>query len=178
MRKLFFPLLCMGVLVAPIGAFAHGGVEKIVGDTMVFLNQTPLAPFVGEQVHLPFVLTNNKNNTPLNNIPVEVTVTDTYLGDESKDKLLYTTTMSTDVNGVLDFSYTFPRENYFDIDLHFTDSTGSPQETGFLVQARDKVPSAVPLKREALFFVLGMIVGSLGIFLYEARKASFSKVST
>ena len=150
-------------LSAPALVFAHGGVEKTVGTTMVFLNQTPLSPFVGEQVHLPFVFTDEKSNNPLVNIPVIVTVTDTFLGDETKDKIIYSNTMSTDVNGVLDFMYTFHKENYFDIDLHFKDAAGNDQETGFLVQAREIQKPYSLSPQNMLFFVLGALL-VLGIF--------------
>ncbi len=152
-------------LLFPIFAFAHGGVEKIVGNTIVFLNQTPLAPFVGEQVHLPFVFTDQKTNLPLSHIPVTLTVTDTFLGDETKDKIIYSTTSNTDVNGLLDFSYTFHKENYFDIDLHFADSSGKDQETGFLVQARTSSVLTKPL----FFFGLGILCGFF--FFYRKRVA-------
>ena len=169
-RNLFIALLCAGMFAGPISAFAHGGVEKVVGDTIVFLNQTPLSPFVGEQVHLPFVFTNDKTDAPLSNLPVEVTVTDTFLGDESKDKIIYSSQGKTDVNGVLDFSYTFSRENYFDIDLHFADASGMQQETGFLVQARERADHQALMRREFVFLVSGIIIGVLVAQPYSSKK--------
>ncbi|MCE9643039.1 MAG: hypothetical protein K8Q97_01795 [Candidatus Andersenbacteria bacterium] len=169
-RNLFIALVCAGIFAGPISAFAHGGVEKVVGDTIIFLNQTPLSPFVGEQVHLPFVFTNSKTDAPLSNLPVEVTVTDTFLGDESKDTIIYSAQATTDVNGVLDFSYAFSRENYFDIDLHFTDASGMQQETGFLVQARERIDHQVLMRRELAFLVSGIVVGVLITHLYISTK--------
>ncbi len=159
MNRVTLYVLCIGLAI-PALAFAHGGVEKVVGNTMVFLNQTPLSPLVSEQVHLPFVLTDEKTNQPLVHIPVKVTVTDTFLGDETRDRIIYSTTMSTDVNGVLDFTYTFPKENYFDIDLHFADASGAEQETGFLVQIRDPSKSLL-LKQNIFFFILGLGISFL-----------------
>jgi len=153
--RIFFLILLLSI---PSFTFAHGGVEKLIGTTIVFLNQTPLSPLVGEKVHLPFVFTDEKTHTPLKNLPVKVTVTDTFPGDESKDVVIYKTTMTTDVNGLLDFSYTFQKENYFDIDLDFKDAAGISQETGFLVQARAKESGLSMNKQNTLFFVGGAVL--------------------
>ncbi len=169
-RNLFIVLVCAGFFAGPLSALAHGGVEKIAGDTIIFLNQTPLSPLIGEQVHLPFVFTHSKTDAPLANLPVRITVTDTFLGDESKDKIVYNTQATTDVNGVLDFSYTFSRENYFDIDLHFTDADGTQQETGFLLQARERVDQQALMRREFVFLVSGIVIGVLVAQLHSSKK--------
>lgn len=125
-------------------ASAHGGFQKQAGNTTVYITQTPVSPLVGEQVHLTFVLKQGLNE-PLRQLPVTINVIDTFYGDESKDQVMHTEQKQTDFNGAFSFSYTFTKENYFDIDLAFTDpATGREEETGFLIQPRT-APKAAAL---------------------------------
>jgi hypothetical protein len=137
MHKAFLTLVVIiGVSLLPTAVIAHGGVEKTTGKTSVYITQTPISPFVGEVVQFTFVLKQGIN-APLRNLPVKLTLIDTYYGDESKDTVVLTERKQTDANGAFQFSYTFSKENYFDIDLAFIDPTdNTEQEVGFLIQPR------------------------------------------
>lgn len=137
MRKAFLLLsIAIAAVGMPLAAIAHGGVEKTTGKTSVYITQSPISPLVGETVKFTFVLKQGVN-TPLRNLPVTLTLIDTFYGDESKDKVILTEQKITDANGAFNFTYTFPKENYFDIDLQFTDpETGEKENTGFLIQPR------------------------------------------
>jgi hypothetical protein len=132
-------LLASALLLLPSLADAHAGVMKTAGDIDVIYKQTPLSPFVGETVQMNFVLTKHDLNDQVRNHPVLLQVMDTYYGDETKDTLLKEEQLVTDVNGSINFEYAFAKENYFDIELSFTDLSGQEQETGFLIQTRKEL---------------------------------------
>lgn len=125
------------LLLTPIAALAHGGVQKSAGNVTVYITQSPISPFVGEEVQFTFVLGKTNSLDRLRQWPVTLTLVDTFYGDESRDKIMLTEQKTTDANGAFNFTNTFPKENYFDIDLQFIDpSTGEKENTGFLIQPR------------------------------------------
>lgn len=129
-------ILLFYFLSASIG-FAHGGMKQIGGDIIVTDFQTPLSPYVGEKVTSTYIFTNSAN-VRLVNKPVTLKLIDTYYGDQSKDKVILTKQMTTDVNGIIFYDYTFNKANYFDTELTFTDSHNVLQTIGFLIQTRDR----------------------------------------
>ncbi len=153
------------LLVSWSPALAHGGVSKNIGHAVVYLNQEPLSPLVGERVKFSFALQDTKG-AALVNLPVQLTLTDTYYGDESKDKVILTQPVISDVNGDFEFAYTFTKQNYFDLDLDFADPiTKATLNTGFLVQPRTAPPGApatAPLPLVAGAIVLGVLL-TLGV---------------
>jgi hypothetical protein len=155
-------------VVLPLTTQAHGGVEKHSGNIIVFLNQNPLSPLIGEPVDFAFKIV-DRNNTVLKNISATITLTDTFTGDESKDKEVFKKEVTTDANGSFEFSYTFPNSDYFDIDIGVTDpSSGKTEEVGFLVQ-----PRAIPTRSENFFIisiVIGIIVGFSIARVYDRQK--------
>lgn len=155
----------------PFFAGAHGGVSKNIGNAIVFLNQSPLSPLVGEKVDFNFVLTDPKI-VPLANTNASLTLTDTFFGDESKDKIILTKNFTTDNNGDFTFSHTFNKENYFDIDLDFKDPiTGQNDSTGFLVQIRNgpNKLAVLPLSLNIYSGLGGLLLGLLFGFFIEKR---------
>lgn len=142
MRQHYLKILCtvLAILCTPSLANAHGGFEKRAGDTVVYITQSPISPYAGEQVNINMVFQQYNSLERWKSLDVQIKLIDTYYGDESKDKVIFTTTQATDVNGSLNFSYTFTKENYFDVDLSFTNpKTGKREETGFLIQPRNSI---------------------------------------
>lgn len=174
MRNIFAVLVTIiTALLLPMLVVAHGGVEKTTGKTSVYITQSPISPLVGELVQFTFVLKQGVN-APLRNLPVKLTLIDTYYGDESKDIVVLTEAKQTDANGAFQFSYTFTKENYFDIDLAFTDSTdNTEQEVGFLVQPR--TPSIIKNTKIINTIIAGVVGLALGMLLQRlvhGRKTS------
>jgi hypothetical protein len=135
MRKFFILVL----LLVPWVSGAHGSVSKNVGNAVVYLNQTPLSPFVGEKVNLAFTITDTKFQT-LKNTDVQLVLVDTFFNDASRDQTILTQNLKTDDNGALLFEYRFPKSDYYDVELSFKDPvTGVEEATGFLVQPRQTV---------------------------------------
>ncbi len=166
MRQLHKIIFAVGlaVLFIPTTTAAHGGFEKRAGDTVVYITQSPISPYVGEKVTINMVFQQYNSLDRWKNLDVQLKLIDTYYGDESRDRVVFTTTETTDVNGSLNFSYTFPKENYFDVDLSFTNpQTGKKEETGFLIQPRNKspVPSRTYLLWISPALVGGIIIGML-----------------
>jgi hypothetical protein len=167
LKKKFITLLLI-LLIFPHLALAHGGVEKSSGNTTVFLNQSPLSPFVNEAVNLDFVIGRPNTTDRLTNLDVELTVTDTN-EDESKDKVIFKQVYHTDENGALDFTYTFPRENYFDVELKYIDPANNESGVvGFLVQTRIQTQ----ILPQVIALILGVVVGIVFIKLIEPKKVS------
>lgn len=143
MKSLKIAFCCAAAALIATAASAHGGVQRIAGNAVVTLYQSPISPFVGEPVKMTFALT-GPGGAALADREVELTLTDTFTGDESKDKVVLTKTYRTDANGDLEFDQTFPNPDYFDVDLSFADPvTGDEDEAGFLVQPR-ALPSTGP----------------------------------
>jgi hypothetical protein len=135
-KVLLILLLIIFTLLFPKNSFAHGGVEKRAGNILVTLFQIPLSPLVGEKVDFAFILTDPSKNHILKNKSAQIVITQTTTGDPSKDKIMYTKKVTSDVNGTIIFSYIFPKTNYYDIDLAFGKLTDEASTTGFLVQPR------------------------------------------
>ncbi len=162
--------------------FAHGGVEESDGPVTVYISQEPISPLVGEKVKLHFTLKDKSieiengdlSMQNLKNIPVTISVIDTYFGDESKDKVILKKELKTDENGGFSFEYTFDRENYFDIDLDFVDSSGKNREVGLLIQPRKAKNQSNFSKDSAVkFFLLG--VGTCALVFIGLKKSKNSK---
>ncbi len=157
-------------------ACAHGGVEKHDDNVRVFLKQEPLSPLVGEEVKFYFTFTDAATDLALKNLPVTLTLIDTFPGDESKDTEIFSQDMTTDVNGSLDFTYTFTKENYFDIDLDFIDpTTKASGEVGFLVESRIQAATvsalAMSYGEQIHYMVIGAIVGvAIAYLIFWRRK--------
>lgn len=137
-------VITLVAIFLPKVVFAHGGFEKRAGSVVVYVKQQPLSPLVGEKVQLWLsfrdegdTLAKNLNDQDLVKWPVQLSVIDTFYGDESKDTILYQKDFITDPNGGFSFEYTFTKENYFDIDLRLKDKKGMSQQTGFLIFPRD-----------------------------------------
>lgn len=163
MRKVIALLiLLVGLLLFTSSASAHGGVEKSVGDTYIYLTQSPVSPLVNEKVTMNFVFKRAGTYATLKNFPVHLTVKDTFEGDESRDVVISEKDLTTDENGSFDFDYTFQKANYFDLELSFKDGKGE-QVSGFLVQTREDVLIKTPehqnsFARDTVFFIMGGIV--------------------
>ena len=172
MRKISAMALAGFFLLAPFIS-AHGGVEKNAGGTTIVLQQTPLSPLVGEKVQMAFEFVTLKDLTPIPNLPVHLKLSDTYRGDESKDVVIAEADLKTDNNGAIEYDYTFNKENYFDVELNFTDSvTNQSQETGFLIQPR----AAVTKQNYKTSFLWGLAGLLLGAGLYRlSLKTTFDK---
>jgi hypothetical protein len=154
----------------PTSVFAHGGFLKQAGNIVVDINSSPISPFVGEKVdvYATFKDTSKKiksslSDQNLTDWPVEITVIDTFYGDQSKDKVIYKQGAKTNSNGGLDFTYTFPKENYFDIEYTLKDTTGKLQTTGFLIQTRSQNNNWFLLAA----FIFG---GVVSFFLFRSKK--------
>src|SRR5581483_12438559 len=115
---LFLLIFCL-MLRFPLHFFAHGGVEKQAGNILVTLFQTPLSPLVGEDVAFSFTLTTPDKNKRLVHKQARLVVTQTAYNNPSKDKIVYSKEVSSDVNGIINFSYAFPTTDYYDIDVQF-----------------------------------------------------------
>lgn len=167
--KTIISLILFLTVFAPTTALAHGGVEKTAGDVTIVLNQDPLSPFAGEAVKMNFTFLDTKRER-LKNFTATLTLTDTFMGDASKDKVVLTQPVQTDVNGDYEFDYTFNKANYFDIDLDLKDSSGTDQSTGFLVQTRDKTISQNSSSSNSKLGI-GIAVGlAIGLVINRARK--------
>ena len=165
MRKVLLTILLFVVFMPQ--AFAHGGFEKSAENTTVYINQIPASPLVGEKVDFTFqfrdptvLVDKDLSVKNLSNIPVQISLIDTYYGDESKDKKVFSKKFMTDENGNISFSYTFPKENYYDIEFSYKDHNGISQETGYLVQPRNSSLS-VPLLSIFPVLVGGLLLGFL-----------------
>jgi hypothetical protein len=132
-RQIFLsvPLLSIIFCLGAQHVLAHAGVMKAAGDTDVVLYQMPISPLVGEAVEMTFVFTEHDKNDQRRNFPVTLKLIDTFRGDESKDTVLETKSLMTDVNGAITFTYVFPKENFFDIELSYADQNGKEQVIGF-----------------------------------------------
>lgn len=160
--------LVIAALVVPVSVFAHAGVMKTSGGTDVVLYQTPISPFVGENVRLTFILTKHDSNDQRRDFPVTFRLIDTYPGDESKDKVILEKQLRTDVNGSFQYAYAFPRENYFDVELDYAGDDGSPQTVGFLIQAR--TPNGPPVAQPWLEFVGCFLLGCVVTAILRSRR--------
>ena len=144
-KRLKILFCCAAAALAVSAALAHGGMQRSAGSVVVTLYQTPLSPFVGEPVTMTFALT-GADGAALFDHEVKLTLTDTFTGDASKDRVILEKTYQTDANGDFEFEYSFPNPDYFDVDLAFLDPvTGHEEEAGFLVQPRLMKSPAVPL---------------------------------
>lgn len=168
MRTILLFITTILLLHPPLTAFAHGGFEKRAGDTVVYVTQTPISPFVGEKVTINMVFQKYDTFDRWKNTDIHIKLIDTFYGDETKDKTIYTRTETTDVNGSVNFSYTFEKENYFDLDISFINpQTGKVEETGFLIQPRRRSVWALSSQAQQislLTLALGVAVGILLIW--------------
>jgi len=151
------------ILLMPLAVYAHGGVQHNTDDAVIALYQTPLSPVVREHVETDFIFS-DKTGVRLINMPVKLTLTDNHTGDETKDKVALIQNTKTDANGILRFSYRYPKPDFYDIDLDFT-VNGKPQEGGFLLQIRN------PYKNwYSLTYIVVLLIGlGSGWFLASRR---------
>jgi hypothetical protein len=162
-RLLFGGFIAVFILQFSGQSLAHGGVEHNTADGVVTLFQTPLSPVTREYTVASFIFA-DKTGSRLTNMPVKLTVTDTYYGDESKDKVILTRELQTDANGLISFGFRYPKPDYYDLDLDF-DMNGKPQEAGFLIQVRNPYKTWYSL---TYLFVLRAGAG-IGWFLHSRR---------
>lgn len=157
MYRLF--ILIASFLAVPSLVLGHGGFQKQAGETTVYIIQNRVSPLVGEEVEFNFVLKQGLNS-PLKTTEVELAVIDTFFGDESKDKTIFNKTLKTDENGSIDFSYTFSKENYFDVELSFADpKTQKRVTTGFLIEPRAPKTKQAALSGLLIGVLMGFFVG-------------------
>lgn len=135
MKQIFLLLFAL-VFFTPSATFAHAGFEKTIGSVTAYITQTPTSPLVGEKVN--FSITFKKSlNEPVTNTQLKIDIIKTFYGDESKDKIVDNLTYTTDGNGVINFQYEFPSEDYYDLEINLPQEvTGTNINTGFLVQPR------------------------------------------
>ena len=157
----FSALFIFPALAQDQTAQAHGGVEKTAGNVTIVLYQDPLSPLVGENVQMTFVLINKNTFQPVANLPVHLNLTDTFFGDVSRDKIIISEDLKTDNNGSLQFSYTFTKENYFDVDLKFNDPIDhKAEDNGFLIQPRVSASKTNNLAALVIALLAGAIIGA------------------
>jgi hypothetical protein len=161
MKKSILILIPIFYFLISGAVFAHGGVSKNVGNAVVYLNQTPLSPLVGEKVELAFNITDN-NFQPLRNTNVKLTLIDTFFDDASKDKEILTKNLKTDDNGAIVFEYGFPNSDFYDVELTFQDPVSKEaDQTGFLVQSRDATKTKSNWVATGFVGIIGMVLGVL-----------------
>ena len=175
MKKIVISLFILALF--PLLTSAHGSVAQVINNSIVFLSQHPQSVLVGENVKSTFSL-KDKEFKVLANIPVKLTVIETFDGDSSLDKQIFTQDYTTDVNGAFSFEYSgFARETYYDVELAFADPvTGEENVTGFLIKPRDVAPMVAEAKKDsrkqiALAAAAGMLLGAL-ILSAVKRKAA------
>lgn len=133
--KLFLSLIFFISALIPVSSYGHGGVSNQSGDYIVFLNQQPLSPLVGEEVKFSFAL-KDKLFEALPGRVVEVDVIENKDEDPANDVKINSQEFVTDVNGSFAFAYTFPKESYYDVEISILDPAAEPTLVGFLVQTR------------------------------------------
>src|SRR5258708_6640673 len=148
----------------PSITYAHGGVEKQAGNILVTLFQTPLSPFVGEKVNFAFILTDPTKTKMSKNKQARIVVTQTTVGDATKDTIVFTKIVKSDTNGVINFSYSFPKTNYYDIDLEFGKSQDEANATGFLVQPRENLQNNIQFLE--IICVISLVFNFVFIFFW------------
>ncbi|MBI2984151.1 MAG: hypothetical protein HYY50_00810 [Candidatus Kerfeldbacteria bacterium] len=152
-------LLISLVLLWPVTALAHGGVQQHVGDTHVTLIQQPLSPLVGEPVQLSFVVS-DQDSQPLPKESLTVRVIETS-PDANRDREVARTQLTTDSNGVAAWNFVFPAERLYDLALDLPDATtDNDHAIGFLVEPRDvTLPVGYPTSRVLMAMGIGILVG-------------------
>lgn len=166
-KAILFLFLFLFIVCFPLVVSAHGGVEKRAVNILVTLFQTPLSPLVGEQVNFAFILTDPAASKRLMSKSVRLVVTQTTTGDPSKDKIVFTKQMKSDSNGIITFSYIFPKTNYYDIDLEFGKPGDKVDTTGFLVQPRENLQMNVQFLE--IIAVVSIILNFV-VLLFGLRK--------
>lgn len=152
--------IALFLLIFPNPSFAHVGVQKRSGNTIVTFYQTPLSPLVGEEVKITFVVT-DIDLKPRRSLKGILTLIDTFYGDESKDKKILDKRFETDANGAFKFSYTFEKENFFNINLQFDGQEERWQRIDYLIQPRKTGTIITRIKDISIFVVI--ISGLVGI---------------
>jgi hypothetical protein len=150
------------VIICPRLVLAHGGVENKAGNVLVTLFQTPLSPLTGENVNFAFILTDQTKSHFLKNKQARIVVTQTTVGDPSKDTVVFTQEVKSNTDGIINFSYTFPHTNYYDIDLEFGKPNDESNTTGFLVQPRENLQNNVQYLE--IFVVISLILNFVFLF--------------
>ncbi|HSW97883.1 MAG TPA: hypothetical protein VLF89_08715 [Candidatus Saccharimonadales bacterium] len=145
---------------------AHGGVEKSAGNILVTLFQSPLSPLMGENVTFSFILTDPAKKHVLKSKKVHVVITKTFTGDASRDQVVFSKDVRSDVNGTITFTYSFPTTNYYDIDLAFGRPNDEESTTGFLVQPRANLQNNIEFLE--IIVVVSILINFL-LLLYWLR---------
>lgn len=123
----------------PGTALAHGGIQRLSGASVVTCYPQPLAPLVNESFQIDCTI----SDTDLKSLPGiagNLRLTEAASADPAQDREILARSFTTDENGSLHFSYTFPRSSYFDLELSYPDPSGTNQEVGFLFQPRQPNP--------------------------------------
>lgn len=179
MRKFLRPLT-LGIVVTilffqlPTTIFAHAGVQKKGDNIIVTFYQSPISPLVGEEIKLTFVVT-DQNLTPKINTEGALILIDTFYGDESKDKVILTKQFTTDANGAVEFTYTFDKENYFNIELQFKGQEEKWQHIDYLIQPR-QTGKIITKTQDLRVFQLLFAVGTGAVLSIIAGKILRSRV--
>jgi hypothetical protein len=164
MKKIVLFLSIFLIFFFPNLVSAHGGVEKSAGNILVTLFQTPLSPLVGEKVNFAFILTDPSKSHVLKNKNAEIIVTQTTTGEPSKDKIVYTKKVTSDVNGIINFTYIFPKITYYDIDIAFGKLNDESTTTGFLVQPREDFQNNIQFLE--ILVVISLILNFIFAFVW------------
>jgi len=163
-RFLFCAVFAILLFCLPSITYAHGGVEKQAGNILVTLFQTPLSPLVRENVNFAFILTDPTKTKMLKNKQARIVVTQTTVGDATKDTIVFTKIVKSDTNGVINFSYSFPKTNYYDIDLAFGKPQDEANTTGFLVQPRENLQNNIQFLE--IICVISLVFNFVFIFFW------------
>lgn len=163
-RYLICVLFALLLSCLPSIAYAHGGVEKRAGNILVTLFQTPLSPLVGENVNFAFILSDSTKTKMLKNKQAKIVVTQTTVGDATKDTVVFTKIVKSDTNGVINFTYSFSKTNYYDIDLEFGKSQDEASTTGFLVQPRENLQNNIQFLE--IICVISLVFNFVFIFFW------------
>lgn len=162
-------------LHAPFPAYAHSESQHSDKTYEVKTEQTPLSPFVGEEVTVTFTLT-DKQGIPVKALPgnlviKKITATQfTNKTSEQQEDVIMTQPGKTDAEGNVSLTYTFSHEGLYDTEFIWG-SDPEEDSAGKEVFAREPTSYFLPkelMKRMWLFIGIafgGIVIGSVGTFI-------------
>lgn len=154
--------------------FSHAALEQIIGNYHVSVDQTPLSPFVGEEVTVTFTVYDETDN-PVRDLKGTVIIKEEALKEfvgsdaEHETKQLHYLPITTDMNGVVSVDYTFKKEGTYDVEFQWGQEES--QSAGRLIQVREPTSFflAEELQKRIWLFVAiafgGIIIGAIGTFI-------------